>query len=92
MRSLIQRVKAAIAAFRAAQHAPAFAVIYDLCDGDPKSGAVISEEYYENFGTPAQAALMYRTAFPHKPVDPDGFNYANARLVLILGEIDEYDR
>lgn len=90
MRSLIYRLRAALAAFRAARSHPSYAVIYDLCDGDPEAGAIISEEYYESFGSPEQGAERFRVAFPQKPVDPDGFNIANARLVLILGEIDEY--
>lgn len=90
MTGFIIRMKAAIAAFGAARCTPAYAVIYDTFDGDPSAGALVSEEYYESFGSPGQAAEMFRTAFPRKPVDPDGFSVADERLVMILGPIDDY--
>lgn len=89
---MLTRIIAAFAAFRTAQARPAFAVIYDVCEGDPAAGAVVSEEYYERFSSPAEAARVYRAAFPDRLVNPDALNNGNARLVLILGEIDEYAR
>lgn len=86
------RLAAAIAAFKSACYHPSFAVIYDETEGDPETGSVIREEYYERFGSPEQAAEMYRSAFPDAPIDPDGRNFGNARLVLILGPIDSYRR
>lgn len=59
-----------------------FAVIYDVetNSGEPR------EEYYEVFSTPQEAAEMFRSAFP-RGGDVD---VANARLVRILGPIDDY--
>jgi len=90
MVSITNRLKAAWSAFLHADYLPSYAVIYDVCDGDPEAGAIVSEEFYESFGSPEQAAEMFRSAFPAKPVDENGTNIANARLVLILGEIDRY--
>lgn len=91
MVSITNRLKAAWSAFLHADRLPSYAVIYDVCDGDPEAGAIVSEEFYESFGSPALAAAMFRSAFPIKPIDENGINIANARLVLILGEIDHYE-
>lgn len=87
---LIHRMKAALAAFKHGSFTPHYAVIYDVCEGDPEAGMIVSEEFYESFGSPEQAAEMFRAAFPVKPVDPNGINYGNPRLVMILGGIDDY--
>lgn len=92
MKSLIHRFKAAIAAFRSCHGLPSYAVIYDVCEGDPDAGMVISEEFYESFGSPQQASQRFREAFPIKPVDEELINYDNPRLVLILGGIDSYQQ
>jgi hypothetical protein len=87
---LINRIKAALAAFNHGSFSPYYAVIYDVCEGDPDNGMVVSEEFYESFGSPEEAAQKFRAAFPARSVDPDGINYGNPRLVLIMGGIDDY--
>lgn len=92
MKNLLFRIRAAIAAFVAARVPHYYAVIYDEFEGDPATGSLVREEYYESFGSPEQAAQMFRSAHPDQPVDPDGRNFGNARLVVVLGDIDEYHR
>lgn len=92
MKNLLMRIKAAIEAFKAAKSTPYYAVIYDEFEGDPDSGNVIREEYYESFGSPEQAAAVFRGAFPDDSVGPDGRSFGNARLVMVMGGIDEYRR
>lgn len=76
------RINAAIAAFRAAKLPPAYAVIYDTpLDLGPHLDDV--EQYYERFATPREAYEFFREAYPAPQTQ-------NARLVLILGGIDEY--
>lgn len=86
MRQLPTRLRAALAAMWAAQQPPSYAVIYDRWDGAEPGCGDVSEEFYETFSSPQEAASMFREAFPHpRSVD-------NPRLVLILGGIDDYVR
>lgn len=87
MRNLRERIHAAIAAFRYAQHPPAYAVIYDVWSGGAPGCGDTREEFYELFGSPSEAAEMFRTAYP---VGADRDAADNPRLVLILGGIDAY--
>lgn len=85
------RFKAAIAAFRAARCSPYYAVIYDSAEGIDLDKEERREEYYESFGSPEQAAEIFRVAFPHGRIAKDGFDMADRpRLVMILGSIDNY--
>jgi len=92
VKNLLIRIRSAVAAFKAAKTAPYYAVIYDEFEGDPDSGELIREEYYESFGSPEQAAAMYRDAFPTDRVNPDGRSFGNARLVMVMGNIDNYQQ
>lgn len=65
---------------------PLYGVIYDEVDvtdedGDPR------ETYYEAFDSPGQAHAFFRDAYPVRDEADQ-----NARLVLILGPIDNYRR
>lgn len=90
MRFLI-RAKAAIHAFKHAKVPPYYAVIYDGFEGNPEDGMLVSEEYYESFGCPSQANKMFREAYPKDLVTKNGVTYGNARLVMVLGDISDYD-
>ncbi len=86
MTTLATRVKAAFAAFRAAQQSHAYAVIYDVWEGGKPGCGDTREEFYETFSSPVEAALMFRDAYPVES------GADNPRLVLILGGIDAYQR
>ena len=91
MANLIIRIQAAIAAFRAARHPHAYAVIYDSAEGIDTDSDERREEFYEVFGTPKAAAEIFRMAFPKGNLANDGDEIAhNPRLVMILGDIDNY--
>lgn len=83
------RLAAAWHAFKHADNAPYYAVVYDLPDLDEgeRTGDIV-ESYYEAFNTPAEAAEMFRTAYP-KDLDANLLP-EDARLVMILGDIDRY--
>jgi hypothetical protein len=96
MKRFFHRLAHAIAAFRHAPEQPhyhfpdpTYAVIYDVPiieDGKPTGD--IEECFYEEFDTPAFAAEMFRTGYPADMDMPP----ENARLVMILGPIDQYAR
>ncbi|MBN9548497.1 MAG: hypothetical protein J0H31_06335 [Alphaproteobacteria bacterium] len=85
--NLKQRLKAAWTAFLHAQTVPYFAVIYDSYEGLDASIEGPREEYYERFGSPAEANRFFREAFPQgsSVIEPD-----TERLVMVLGPIDGY--
>lgn len=84
MHNLIVRLRAASAAFVAAQAPPAYAVIYDTpLTNDAYASGDDVEQYYELFSSPREAHDFFRTAYPLPET-------RNARLVLILGGIDGY--
>ena len=87
MSDLSTRIARAWAAFWTAPVEKSFAVVYDVpeLDDEGQPTGDFTEEYYEAFGTPFEAWYMFRTAF-----GPGDENTENARLVEILGPIDDY--
>lgn len=79
------RLRAAWKAFQCVGNYPAYAVIYDSYEGLDREIEGPREEYYEVFSTPAEAAEMFRTAFPANLDITE-----NERLAIILGPIDQY--
>jgi hypothetical protein len=82
--SMIMRAKcrAARAAFKYARVRPGYAVVYDYGD---RPDIDFDESYYEMFSSPGEARRMFRDAYPSERDEAH-----NARLVLILGPIDDY--
>jgi len=80
------RLKCALAAFKHAKMPPHYAVVYDSYEGlDPEEGDP-REEYYEVFMSPGEAQDMFRAAYPDRLPQLT----ENARLVMVLGPIDDY--
>lgn len=82
------RLRLALAAFEYGHEgAVFFAVVYDSYEGLDRTKDDPREEYYELFETPEEAAFMFRDAYPLQRNMAD-----NPRLVMILGNIDQYRR